>query len=82
MLIKIGSEIRRVRKERRLSQADLGKALGMSRATISLLESGTITELGIRKFIRILGHLGLEMSVRPSGAPPTLEELRCEEQER
>ncbi|MHB1039657.1 MAG: helix-turn-helix domain-containing protein, partial [Desulfobacteria bacterium] len=50
--------------------------LGISRTTLSLLESGMIPELGVRKVIRILDRLGLELMTRPAGAPPTLEEIR------
>jgi len=32
--------------------------------------------IGVRKLARILEFLGLELRVRPSGAPPTLDELR------
>ena len=75
-LKKIGSQVREARKELGLTQAALANELGISRATLSLLESGTTPELGIRKVIRILDRLGLELTTRPAGAPPTLEELR------
>jgi hypothetical protein len=37
-----------------------------------------VPEIGVRKLIRILEYLGLELRVRPAGNPPTLEELREE----
>ncbi len=46
----------------------------MSRSTISQIEAGIVQEVGIRKLIRILDYLGLEVRVRPAGAP--LKELR------
>lgn len=52
--------------------------LGMSRTTISQIESGSIQEIGVRKLIRILEYLNLELRVRPAGLPPTLDELRGE----
>jgi transcriptional regulator with XRE-family HTH domain len=76
MLFKIGEEIRNERKKRRLSQEDLSRETGVSRATISQIETGVVLEVGLRKVIRILDYLGLELRVRPAGAPPTLEELR------
>lgn len=79
MLFTIGEEIRKVRKHRKISQQTLAEDLGMSRATISQIESGTVQEIGVRKLIRILDYLGLELRVRPAGAPPTLDELREKE---
>lgn len=76
MLFEIGDNIRKERKLRKLSQEKMAKDLAMSRATISQIESGTVQEIGVRKLIRILDYLGLELRVRPSGAPPTLDELR------
>jgi len=78
MLFDIGKEIRVERKRRKLSQADLAKLLRMSRTTISQVESGTVQDIGVRKLIRILEVLGLELRVRRAGAPPTLDELREE----
>ena len=78
MLFDIGRQIRSERKRRKLSQADLAKLLGMSRATISQIENGTVQDVGVRKLIRILEVLGLELRVRSAGAPPTLDELREE----
>lgn len=78
MLFEIGQQIRDERKRRKLSQADLAKLLGMSRTTISQIETGTVQDIGVRKLIRILEVLGLELRVRSAGAPPTLDELREE----
>lgn len=78
MLFVIGEEIRNGRKRRKISQGAMAKDLGMSRATISQIESGTVQDVGVRKLIRILDYLGLELRVRPAGRPPTLDELREE----
>lgn len=78
MLFEIGEEIRKERKRWKISQEKMAKDLEMSRATISQIESGTVQEIGVRKLIRILEYLDLEIRVRPAGAPPTLDELRGE----
>lgn len=78
MLFEIGKEIRKERKRQNISQEKMAKELGMSRSTISQIESGTVQEIGVRKLIRILDYLGLELRVRPAGSPPTLDELREE----
>lgn len=78
MLFEIGEKIRKERKRKKISQEQVAKNLGMSRTTISQIESGTVQEIGVRKLIRILELLELEIQVRQSGAPPTQEELRGE----
>lgn len=78
MLFTIGEQIRQARKGRKFSQAALASALGMSRTTIGQIENGTVREIGVRKLIRILEFLGLELRVRPAAMPPTLDELREE----
>ena len=79
MLFEIGRQIQLARKSRKITQAEVGKALGMSRSTIGQIEKGTVQDIGVRKLIRLLEFLGLEIRVRQAGRPPTLEELREEE---
>jgi transcriptional regulator with XRE-family HTH domain len=78
MLFEIGSDIRKKRKYLRISQERIAIDLGMSRSTISQIEAGVVSEIGVRKLVRILEYLGLELRVRTAGLPPTLEELREE----
>jgi transcriptional regulator with XRE-family HTH domain len=80
MLFEMGKQIRLARKGRKLTQAALASALGMSRTTIGQIEKGTVQDIGIRKVIRLLTFLELEFVVRPLGKPPTLEELQKEEE--
>lgn len=79
MFCQIGQQIKLARKRRKMSQADLAMMLGMSRTTISQIENGSVQEIGVRKLIRILEMFELELRVRPTGRPPTLDELREEE---
>ncbi|MEW6665542.1 MAG: helix-turn-helix transcriptional regulator [Thermodesulfobacteriota bacterium] len=79
MLFEIGRQVQVARKSRKITQAELGKALGMSRTTIGQIEKGTVQDIGVRKLVRLLEYLGLELRVRPAGRPPTLEDLREEE---
>lgn len=79
MLFEIGRQIRLARRARRLTQAQVGAALGMSRTTIGQIENGTVQDIGVRKLIRLLEFLELELRVRAAGQPPTMEELRAEE---
>jgi len=77
-LDEIGQLMRRARKGRKLSQADLGRQLGMSRATISGIENGTVPEIGIRKILSICAALGLELSAQEKTKRPTLQQLMRE----
>ncbi|HEY4214701.1 MAG TPA: helix-turn-helix domain-containing protein [Steroidobacteraceae bacterium] len=74
----IGLVLRSARKERGLSQGELAQSLGMSRATISGIENGTINEIGVRKVLVLATTLGLELSVSRRRSRPTLNELREE----
>jgi HTH-type transcriptional regulator / antitoxin HipB len=75
----IGIALRQARRAAPLSQAALAQSLGMSRATISGIENGTVREIGVRKLMAVCAALNLELSVRPLGARPTLQQLRQEQ---
>ncbi len=75
MMNEIGALIRSSRKARSQSQADLAHLLGMSRATISAIENGSIGEIGIRKVIALCETLGLELYAGPKRSRPTLREV-------
>jgi HTH-type transcriptional regulator / antitoxin HipB len=74
----IGATLRDARKAHKLTQATLASRLGMSRATISSIENGTVSEIGIRKVIALCNELGLTLQVGREGQRPTLQQLRAE----
>lgn len=61
----LGSFIRHARKARRLTQASVAQAAGVSRLTLNQLENGVFPDLGIKKVNTILEILGLELQVQP-----------------
>jgi len=65
----LGSEIRRARKARGLTQAQLAHATGLSRETLNLLESGLVRDLGIRKVLAVIDHLGLSVTLQQGVRP-------------
>ncbi|MBU0655964.1 MAG: helix-turn-helix domain-containing protein [Gammaproteobacteria bacterium] len=72
----LGANIRAARKERNLTQTDLSGMLGMSRATLSGIENGTVPEVGIRKVMALCSALGLELTIQAiSPRRPTLHTL-------
>lgn len=78
ILADLGPLLRQARREARLSQVQLAKPLGMSRATISAIESGRCEEIGVAKLAALLDLVGLEMVVAPRKRRPTIDDLRAE----
>ncbi len=79
-LDEIGQQICKARKTKKISQENLANQLGMSRATISGIEKGTIPEVGIRKIMSICNALGLEILVQEKKKRPTLQQLIREQE--
>lgn len=77
-MVEIGAAIRAARTQRKLSQEQVGKTLGMSRATISGIETGKVVEVGVRKLMAVCAVVGLDLSVAVRRPYPTLQELRKE----
>jgi HTH-type transcriptional regulator/antitoxin HipB len=75
----IGSTIREARRTARRTQAELAASLGMSGATISAIENGTIQEIGVRRLAALCAAVGLDIHVGPQRRRPTLQELRAEQ---
>ncbi|MFJ3369060.1 helix-turn-helix domain-containing protein [Pseudomonas sp. NPDC086251] len=73
----LGKLIRLLRKERKMSQEQLAKQFGMSRATISGIENNTLSEIGLRKVEAILNGFGFELTAVPrQSTRPTLDTLK------
>ncbi len=73
-----GAYVAQLRKEKKVSQEQLSRDLGISRATISSLENGTSSDVGIKKILHILDYLGYELTCKEKSPFPTFEELRDE----
>lgn len=74
----IGQRIRKARRGAKLSQAALARRLGMSRTTISGIEQGTVSDIGVRKLMRLCDALGLELGVQSQQKRPSLGDLQRE----
>jgi HTH-type transcriptional regulator/antitoxin HipB len=77
-LLELGQKLREARKARDLSQQEISSSLGMSRATISAIENGTVGEIGVRKLMALAAALGLELLLETRRDRPTLQQLREE----
>lgn len=74
----LGAQLKEARLARRLSQLELAKPLGMSRATISSIESGRCAEIGVRKLTALMQQVGLDLYVGARRTRPTLDDIRAE----
>ena len=63
-LLELGSTVRRLRKERGMTQEALADKAGISRATLSKLENGNIAQVSIVTLNDILNHLGYELDIK------------------
>ncbi len=63
-LLELGSNVRKLRKERGLTQEALAKKANISRATLSKLENGYIAQVSIVTLNDILNHLGYELDMK------------------
>jgi HTH-type transcriptional regulator / antitoxin HipB len=77
-LVDVGPLLKAARKAAGLAQEQLASPLGMSRTTISAIESGRCQEIGFSKLAALLSAVGLELTVKPRAARPTIDELRAE----
>jgi transcriptional regulator with XRE-family HTH domain len=75
----IGQRIAQARKRQKLTQSSLAAQLGMSRATLSGIENGTVAEIGIRKVLSVCAALGLELVAQEKTRRPTLQQLMKEQ---
>ena len=71
-----GESLSILRKQKKISQEQMAKDLGISRATISSFENGRGVDIGLKKVLQIVDYLGYELSFKEKSPFPTFEELR------
>lgn len=81
-LISIGNRIAERRETLKLSQAEVARRAGVSRATLDALENSRAGELGFSKVTRLLASLGLELALQTASSQrPTLDDLMQEDRD-
>jgi len=81
-LSSLGGNIAERRKSLKLSQTELARKAGVSRATLDALENGRAGELGFSKLTKLLTALGLELKLEAASSQrPTLDELMQEDRD-
>lgn len=80
-LVEVGEQVRSARKKRGLSQAEVVKLSGVSRARLDALENGRAADIGFKNVVRILTAVGLDLRIGSANAQrPTLDDLIEEEE--
>ena len=59
----IGHTIKKLRKDKKLTQAMLASEVGITRQTVSKLEKGNIDKISLQVFIKLLDALGYELNI-------------------
>lgn len=60
---KIGTTIKNLRKEKKLTQELLANKIGITRQTLSKLEKGNIDKISLQVFIKLLDALDYELEI-------------------
>lgn len=74
--IELGHNLAVLRKQKRIRQGQLAKDLGISRATISALENGNGSDVGIKKILQIVDYLGFDLILVEKSPFPTFDDLK------
>jgi transcriptional regulator with XRE-family HTH domain len=59
----IGQTIKKLRKDKKLTQSMLASEVGITRQTISKLEKGNIDKVSLQVFIKLLDALDYELTI-------------------
>ena len=63
-LLELGNNVKKLRKEKHITQEQLANMSNISRATLSKLENGSIAQVSIVVLNDILNHLGYELDIK------------------
>jgi len=63
-LLELGETVKKLRKEKQLTQEQLANISNISRATLSKLENGNIAQISIVTLNDILNHIGYEIDIK------------------
>ena len=63
-LLELGDTVKKLRKERGITQEMLAQKVNISRATLSKLENGKVAQVSIVTLNDILNHLGYELDMK------------------
>lgn len=79
-LFELGQSLKSARIRQQLTQSELAARTGVSLSSISGLERGILSEIGVVKLLQLFAAVGLELHTRSSGQRRTLDDARQEQQ--
>ena len=79
-LFELGQSLKEARFQHQLTQSELAARTGISLSSISGLERGILSEIGIVKLMQLFAAVGLDLHTRPQGQRRTLDDARLEQQ--
>jgi transcriptional regulator with XRE-family HTH domain len=79
-LFELGQSLKEARLRQQLTQTELAVRTGISLSSISGLERGILSEIGVVKLLQLFAAVGLELQTRPTGQRRTLDDARQEQQ--
>lgn len=79
-LFELGQSLKEARLRQQLTQTELAARTGISLSSISGLERGILSEIGVVKLLQLFAAVGLELHTRPTGQRRTLDDARQEQQ--
>lgn len=71
----LAKELALLRKSKNISQQTISKDLNIARATISNFESGTSSDIGLKKVLQIVDYLGYEINLKEKSPFPIFEDI-------
>jgi HTH-type transcriptional regulator / antitoxin HipB len=80
-LPELGLEVARLRRDKGMTQKELGKLAGMGQSTLARFETGQVAEFGSRKLLRLLEVLGHGVLVASAHTEFTLDDALAQRQQ-
>ena len=79
-LAEVGQELQQARLQKRLSQEELAQRAGVSRVTLSRMETAAKTDMSLAALLRLTRALGYELRLVERGRQRTLADVLAEQQ--
>jgi transcriptional regulator with XRE-family HTH domain len=79
-LAEVGEALQRARLQKRLTQAELAQRAGISRVTLSRMETAALGDMSVAALLRLARVLGYELTLVERGHQRTLSDVLAEQQ--